>query len=50
VLVAGSLFGVVGLLISVPLISLTLILADELWVKPHGSTHGPLGEPGGGGA
>jgi predicted PurR-regulated permease PerM len=49
VLVAGSLFGVVGLLISVPLISLTLILADELWVKPHGSTHGPLGEPGGGG-
>jgi predicted PurR-regulated permease PerM len=46
VLVAGSLFGVVGLLISVPLISLTLILVDELWVKPHGSAHGPLGEPG----
>jgi predicted PurR-regulated permease PerM len=46
VLVAGSLFGVVGLLISVPLISLTLILADELWVKPHGSAHSPLGEPG----
>jgi predicted PurR-regulated permease PerM len=45
VLVAGSLFGIVGLLISVPLISLTLILADELWVKPHGSAHGPLGEP-----
>jgi predicted PurR-regulated permease PerM len=46
VLVAGSLFGVVGLLISVPLISLTLILADELWVKPHGSAHSPLAEPG----
>jgi hypothetical protein len=37
---------VVGLVISVPLISLTLILADELWVKPHGSGHGPLGKPG----
>jgi predicted PurR-regulated permease PerM len=46
VLVAGSLFGVVGLVISVPLISLTLILADELWVKPHGSARGPLGKPG----
>jgi predicted PurR-regulated permease PerM len=46
VLVAGSLFGLVGLLISVPLISLTLILADELWVTPHGSRHGPLGDPG----
>jgi predicted PurR-regulated permease PerM len=50
VLVAGSLFGVVGLLISVPLISLTLILADELWVKPHGSTHSPLTDPGAEGA
>jgi predicted PurR-regulated permease PerM len=46
VLVAGSLFGIVGLLISVPLISLTLILADELWVKPHGSGRSPLAEPG----
>jgi predicted PurR-regulated permease PerM len=50
VLVAGSLFGLVGLLISVPLISFTLILADELWIKPHGSAHGPLGEAGAGGA
>ncbi len=50
VLVAGSLFGVIGLLISVPLISLTLILADELWVRPHGSAHGPLGDPGDEGA
>jgi len=45
VLVAGSLFGIIGLLISVPLISFTLILADELWIKPHGSGHGPLGDP-----
>lgn len=50
VLVAGSLFGVVGLLISVPLISLALILADELWVKPHGSGLGPLAGPGAEGA
>lgn len=50
VLVAGSLFGIVGLLISVPLISLTLILADELWVKPYGSTQGPLSDPGAEGA
>jgi predicted PurR-regulated permease PerM len=46
VLVAGSLFGLVGLLVSVPLISFTLIIADELWVKPHGSGHSPLAEPG----
>ncbi len=45
VLVAGSLFGLVGLLISVPLISLTLILVDELWIKPHGSAQGALGDP-----
>jgi predicted PurR-regulated permease PerM len=48
VLVAGTLFGIIGLLISVPLISLTLILVDELWVKPHGSATGPLHQPGDG--
>jgi predicted PurR-regulated permease PerM len=46
VLVAGTLFGIIGLLISVPLISLTLILIDEIWVKPHGSPSGPFHEPG----
>ena len=45
VLVAGSLFGIICLLISVPLISFTLILADELWIKPHGSAHRSLGDP-----
>jgi putative permease len=45
VLIAGTLFGVVGLFISVPLISLTLILIDEIWVKSHGSS-GPLSDPG----
>ncbi len=37
VLVTGSLFGVLGLFISVPLITLTLILVDELWVRRHGT-------------
>ena len=46
VLVAGALFGIIGLVISVPLISLTLILVDEIWVAPHGSESGPLGDPG----
>ena len=50
VLIAGTLFGIVGLFISVPLISLTLILVDELWVKPHGSASGPLKDPGKAGA
>jgi predicted PurR-regulated permease PerM len=36
-LISASLFGVLGLFIAVPLISLTLILVDELWSKPHGS-------------
>jgi predicted PurR-regulated permease PerM len=50
VLIAGTLFGVVGLFISVPLISLTLILIDEIWVKPRGSVSGPLAQPGDEGA
>ncbi|HET9102466.1 MAG TPA: AI-2E family transporter [Solirubrobacteraceae bacterium] len=37
VLIAGALFGIIGLFVAVPLISLTLILVDELWVRPHGS-------------
>ncbi|MGI8427995.1 MAG: AI-2E family transporter [Solirubrobacteraceae bacterium] len=35
VLIAGALLGVLGLFLSVPLISLTLILVDELWVRPQ---------------
>jgi predicted PurR-regulated permease PerM len=34
VVVVGELFGIVGLIISVPLISGALILVEELWVKP----------------
>lgn len=36
-LITASLFGVLGLFVAVPLISLALILVDELWVGPHGS-------------
>ncbi|MGI8412959.1 MAG: AI-2E family transporter [Solirubrobacteraceae bacterium] len=35
VLIAGGLLGVPGLFLSVPLISLTLILVDELWIRPQ---------------
>lgn len=34
VVVFGSLFGFLGLLLSVPLISLTLVLVEELWIAP----------------
>jgi predicted PurR-regulated permease PerM len=34
VLIAGGLFGALGLILSIPLISLILILVDELWIKP----------------
>lgn len=36
-LINAALFGVLGLIVSVPLISLVLILIDELWVGPFGS-------------
>lgn len=35
VLIAGALLGVLGLFLSVPLISLALILVDELWIRPQ---------------
>jgi predicted PurR-regulated permease PerM len=35
VLVMGQLFGLIGVVVSIPLLSLTLILVDELWVKPQ---------------
>jgi predicted PurR-regulated permease PerM len=35
VVVMGQLFGLVGVIVSVPLLSLTFILIEELWVKPQ---------------
>src|SRR4029079_9366443 len=34
VIVVGELFGFVGLFVAVPILSLVVILVDELWVKP----------------
>ena len=34
VLVVGQLFGAVGLIVSVPILTAIVILVDELWVKP----------------
>jgi predicted PurR-regulated permease PerM len=34
VVVVGQLFGVVGLIVSVPILTAIVILVDELWVKP----------------
>jgi predicted PurR-regulated permease PerM len=34
VIVVGELFGFVGLFVAVPILSLIVILVDELWVKP----------------
>jgi predicted PurR-regulated permease PerM len=34
VIVIGELFGFIGLFVAVPILSLVVILVDELWVKP----------------
>jgi predicted PurR-regulated permease PerM len=34
VIVVGQLFGAIGLIVSVPILSAIVILVDELWVKP----------------
>ena len=40
VLVVGQLFGFIGLFVAVPIISMAVILAEELWVKPTEERHG----------
>jgi predicted PurR-regulated permease PerM len=39
VIVVGQLFGAVGLIVSVPILSAIVILVDELWVKPMEARH-----------
>ena len=39
VLVVGKLFGFVGLLVAVPILSMIVILVEELWVKPMEEKH-----------
>ncbi len=50
VVVVGQLFGFVGLIVAVPLLSLIVILVEELWVKPMEEADrmdepGPMGVP-----
>jgi predicted PurR-regulated permease PerM len=40
VLVVGQLFGFIGLFVAVPIISMVVILSEELWVKPTEERHG----------
>jgi predicted PurR-regulated permease PerM len=40
VVVVGQLFGYIGLFVAVPIISMAVILGDELWVKPNESRLG----------
>lgn len=35
VIAVGEIFGFLGLIVAVPLLSLATILVDELWVRPH---------------
>jgi predicted PurR-regulated permease PerM len=39
VLVVGQLFGFIGLFVAVPIISMAVILSQELWVKPTEERH-----------
>jgi predicted PurR-regulated permease PerM len=41
VLVTAELFGVIGVILSIPLISLFVILVEELWIKPQERTYLP---------
>ena len=43
VLIAGSLFGVIGLFIAIPLLSLTMIAIEEIWIFPMERRAGPAG-------
>lgn len=40
VIVVGQLFGAIGLIVSVPILTAIVILVDELWVKPMEARHG----------
>jgi predicted PurR-regulated permease PerM len=39
VVVVGQLFGFVGLIVAVPILSMVVILVEELWVQPMEQTH-----------
>jgi len=50
VVVVGQLFGLLGLIVAVPILSMIVILVDELWIKPMEEADrldepGPMGVP-----
>jgi len=46
VVIAGQLFGSVGLIVAVPILSMIVILVEELWVKPMEDPTSTLGGAG----
>jgi predicted PurR-regulated permease PerM len=44
VVIVGELFGFIGLLVAVPILSAVTILVDELWVKPMAARNAAAGE------
>ena len=44
VVIVGELFGFIGLLVAVPILSAVTILVDELWVKPMEARNAAAGE------
>ena len=46
VVVVGQLFGFVGLIVAVPILSMLVILVEELWVKPMEEADRTRGRPG----
>ena len=43
--VVGQLFGFVGLIVAVPVLSMLVILVEELWVKPMEEADRARGTP-----
>ena len=43
VVVVGELFGIIGLIVAVPIIALTVILVEEIWIKPAEERAGAAG-------
>lgn len=48
VVIVGQLLGIIGLFVAVPILSLVVILVDEVWVKPREAQAAPAPSPGGG--
>jgi predicted PurR-regulated permease PerM len=48
VVVVGQLLGIAGLFVAVPILSLVVIVVDEVWVKPREAQAAPAPSPGGG--